>query len=204
MFIQVIHGMCTDEAALRRRMATWREEIAPGADGWLGATYGLTDDGRFVGVVRFESRDAAMRNSARPEQSAWWEATRACFDGDPDFHDCDDPIVMLDGGSDDAGFVQVIEGRLDDPQHFREWMSQSVDVLHEARPDLIGATVAIDDDGWFAETVAFRSEAEARAGEARAMPAQVQEEWEREMAQAHDVTYLDLHHPWFVSAGTRG
>ena len=111
---------------------------------------------------------------------------------------------MLDGGSDDAGFVQVIEGRLDDPQHFREWMSQSVDVLHEARPDLIGATVAIDDDGWFAETVAFRSEAAARAGEARAMPAQVQEEWEREMAHAHDVTYLDLHHPWFVSAGTRG
>ena len=203
MFIQVIHGMCTDEAALRRRMATWRED-APGADGWLGATYGLTEDGRFVGVVRFESRDAAMRNSARPEQSAWWEGTRACFDGDPDFHDCDDPVVMLDGGSDDAGFVQVIEGRLDDPQHFREWMSQSVDVLHEARPDLIGATVAIDDDGWFAETVAFRSEAEARAGEARAMPAQVQEEWEREMAHAHDVTYLDLHHPWFVSAGTRG
>jgi hypothetical protein len=61
-----------------------------------------------------------------------------------------------------------------------------------------------DDDGWFAETVAFRSAAAAREGEARAMPAQVQEECEREMAPAHDVTYLDLPHPWLVSAGTRG
>lgn len=200
MFIQVIHGMCTDEAALRSRMDAWREELAPGADGWLGATYGLTDDGRFVGVVRFDSRESAMRNSDRPEQAAWWEGTRSCFDGEPTFHDCDDPVVMLQGGSDDAGFVQVIEGRLDDPQHFREWMSQPMDLLHEARPDLIGATVAIDEDGWFAETVAFRSEEAARAGEARPMPPEMQDEWEREMAHAHDVTYLDLHHPWFESA----
>ncbi len=199
MFIQVISGMCADEEALRRRMDQWREELAPGADGWLGGTYGVSDDGRFVGIVRFDTREAAMRNSERPEQGAWWEGTRACFDGDPTFHDCDDPVVMLEGGSDDAGFVQVIEGRLDDPQHFREWMSQPMDLLHEARPDLIGATVAIDEDGWFAETVAFRSEEAARAGEARPMPQAMEEEWEREMAHAHDVTYLDLHHPWFAS-----
>ena len=74
MFIQVIQGMCTDEAMLRQHMDRWREDLAPGADGWLGGTYGMTDDGQFVGVVRFESREAAARNSLRPEQGEWWAA----------------------------------------------------------------------------------------------------------------------------------
>ena len=68
MFIQVIQGMCTDESMLRQHMDRWREELAPGAQGWLGGTYGMTDDGQFVAVVRFESREAAARNSLRPEQ----------------------------------------------------------------------------------------------------------------------------------------
>ena len=140
MFIQVIQGMCSDEATLRRQMDRWREDLAPGADGWLGGTYGMTDDGQFVGVVRFESREAAARNSLRPEQGEWWAAVEKCFDGEVIFHDCDEAIMMLDGGSDDAGFVQVIQGRLDDPARFREFMSQPMDMLQEARPEIIGGT----------------------------------------------------------------
>ncbi len=200
MFIQVVQGMCSDEATLRRQMDRWTEELAPGADGWLGATYGTTDDGRFVAVVRFASRESAERNSARPEQGAWWAEMSGAFDGEVTFHDCDEVVVMLDGGSDEAGFVQVIEGRLEDPAHFREWMSQPMDVLHEARPEIIGATVAIDDDGWFTETIAFRTESEARAGESTTMPPEVQSEWEREMSQIQDLSFLDLHHPRFSSA----
>ncbi|GAA4405635.1 hypothetical protein GCM10023168_19480 [Fodinibacter luteus] len=203
MFIQVIQGMCSDEATLRGHMDRWREELSSGAEGWLGGTYGMTDDGQFVGVVRFESREAAARNSLRPEQGAWWEEAKGCFTGDVTFHDCDDAIVMLDGGSDDAGFVQVIQGRLDDPRHFREFMSQPMDALHEARPEIIGGTIAIDDDGWFTETISFRSEAEARRGEAMSMPAEMAEELDREMAQVHDMRYLDLHHPWFASGMQR-
>jgi hypothetical protein len=200
MFIQVIHGMCSDESTLRHHMERWREELSPGADGWLGGTYGITDDGRFVAVVRFASREDAMRNSERPEQAAWWAEASRCFDGEVRFHDCDDAIVMLDGGSDDAGFVQVVEGRLEDPEHFREWMSQPMDLLHEARPEIIGATVAIDEEGWFAETIAFSSEEAARAGESRPMPEAMRAEWDREMSHVRDMTYLDLHHPWFASA----
>jgi hypothetical protein len=203
MFIQVIQGMCSDEAMLRRHMDRWREELAPGAEGWLGGTYGMTDDGQFVGVVRFESREAAARNSLRPEQGAWWEEASRCFDGEVSFHDCDDVILMLGGGSDDAGFVQVMQGRLDDPMRFREFMSQPMDMLHEARPEILGGTIAIDADGFFTETIAFRSEAEARAGESKEMPAEMAEQYGREMAQVHDMRYLDLHHPWFASAGGR-
>jgi hypothetical protein len=204
MFIQVIQGKCSDEARMRRHMDRWTEELAPGAAGWLGGTYGMTDEGDFVGVVRFESREAAARNSTRPEQGKWWAEASQCFDGDVTFHDCDDAILMLDGGSDDAGFVQVIQGRVDDPQHFREFMSQPMDMLHTARPDILGGTIAIDEDGWFTETIAFRSEDEARAGEAKDMPVEMNEMWNREMEQVKDMRYLDLHHPWFASAGMSG
>ncbi len=200
MFIQIIQGRCSDEAALKRATDVWLSDLAPGAHGWLGGTYGLTDASEFVGIVRFESREAAARNSARPEQEAWWEGTHASFDGEVTFHDCEDATMFLDGGSDDAGFVQVIEGRVTDPEGFRTFMSQPMDMLHEQRPEIIGGTVALDADGWFCETVAFRSEAEARAGEQREMPAEAAKQWAEVMRMTVDVSYLDLHHPWFGSA----
>jgi len=78
-------------------------------------------------------------------------------------------------------------------------MDQPMDTLHEARPDIIGGTIAIDDDGYFTETIAFSSEAEAREGERKEMPADMQREFEEQMAQVQGLRYLDLHHPWFAS-----
>lgn len=200
MFIQVIQGRCSDEQALRGHLDRWLTDLAPGADGWLGGTYGMTDDGMFVGVVRFASREAAARNSMRPEQGAWWEEASRCFEGEVTFHDCDDVILMLDGGSDRAGFVQVIQGRVDDAARFRAFMSQPMEGLHDARPDILGGTIAIDDDGFFTETIAFSSEAEAREGEQKEMPPEVAQDFEREMQMVRDLRYLDLHQPWFASA----
>ncbi len=96
MFIQIIQGKCTRQDELRAMAENWRTEIGPSADGWLGGTYGFTDDDMFVGVVRFESREAAMANSARPEQGAWAEKMMGLMDGPVEFHDCDD--VTLDDG----------------------------------------------------------------------------------------------------------
>jgi hypothetical protein len=74
-------------------------------------------------------------------------------------------------------------------------------VLHEQRPEIVGGTIAMEPDGWFTETVAFRSEAEARAGEAKEMPEGAGDDWAREMERMTDLRYLDLHSPWFSSAG---
>lgn len=199
MFIQVIQGSCRDVDALRRQTDLWRDEIGPAAEGWLGGTYGVTDDNRFIGVVRFESKEAAARNSARPEQGAWWETTQESFDGEVTFHDCDEVALFLDGGSDDAGFVQVIQGRVSDPAPFRTFMHQPMDELRSVRPEIIGGTFALAPDGHFTQTVAFRSEAEAREGESKEMPADVGKSWEDAMALVQDATYLDLRHPWFAS-----
>ncbi|KRF49084.1 hypothetical protein ASH01_05460 [Terrabacter sp. Soil811] len=201
MFIQVIQGRCTDADALHRQMDRWSEQLEPGASGWLGGTYGMTDDGEFVGVVRFDSRASAEANSARPEQGAWWEETARLFDGEASFHDCDDVTMMLDGGSDDAGFVQVIQGRLSDPERFRHMMEGPMDMLHEARPEIIGGTIAIAADGFFTQTMAFRTEDAAREGEQKSPPPEAQAEMDQMMALMSDVSYHDLHHPWFATAG---
>lgn len=199
MFVQIIQGTCRDSDALRRQIDRWRQDLGPQAEGWLGGTYGITDDNVFVGMVRFESKEAAARNSTRPEQGAWWAETERCFDGEVTFHDCDDAMIFLDGGSDDAGFVQVMQGRLTDPERFRRFMELPWNMLQEARPELIGGVIAMGPDGHFTETVAFRSEEAAREGERKQMPAEMRQLWEDNMAQIQDVRYLDLHHPWFAS-----
>jgi hypothetical protein len=199
VFIQIIQGRCTRPDELHAMLDTWREELAPGAHGWLGGTYGVTDDGTFVGVVRFESREAAMANTDRPEQTAWAERMMALMDGPVEFHDCDDVTLMMDGGRDDAGFVQVIRGQVSDPGRLKAMMTDT-DLLHEVRPEIIGGTLAIEPDGTFTETIAFTSEAEAREGEQKEMPempAADREAMQQLMAQA---TFYDLHHPWFASA----
>jgi hypothetical protein len=200
VFIQIIQGKCRDAGEMHRLIDEWREQMGSSAEGWLGGTYGITDDNEFVGVVRFESREAAARNSAKPEQGEWWSRMEQCFDGDVTFHDCDNATMFLNGGSDDAGFVQVIQGRVTDPERFRHFMEQPMDSLHEQRPEIIGGTIAIDPDGWFTETVSFRSEDEARMGEQKEMPEDMRREMESEMALMQDVRYLDLHSPWFASA----
>ena len=195
MFIQIIQGKCTRQDECRAAGERWLRDVAPAADGWLGGTYGFTDDDDFVAVVRFESREAAAANAARPEQDAWWREMASLFDGPVEFHDCDDVTLMMDGGSDDAGFVQIMRGKVDDAATLKRIMTDT-EQLHQMRPDIIGGTLAIEPDGTFIETVAFSDEASARAGEAMEMPDDVRAAMDSAM---HDVSYTDLHQPWFTS-----
>ena len=196
MFIQVIQGKCTRQDELRAVLDRWPVELGPGATGWLGGTYGFTDDDDFIGVVRFEDRESAMANSERPEQGAWAEQMMAAFDGPVEFHDADDVTLLFDGGSDDAGFVQVIQGKVDDPERLRRLIASDPAELRRMRPEIIGATLALEADGSFTETVAFTDEASARSGEATEPPADVRAELEYAMQGAR---FYDLRHPWFGS-----
>ena len=198
MFIQVIKGRCSRQDELRALSDEWVEKLGPGATGWLGATFGFTDDGEAIGVVRFSDRASAMANSERPEQSAWAERLAALFDGPLEFRDSDDVTLLFDGGSDDAGFVQVIQGKVDDPARLRTLLTTASDQLHEMRPEILGATLAIEPDGAFTETVAFTDEESARRGESAPPPDDVAAELGWAMQGA---TFYDLRHPWFESAG---
>lgn len=200
MFIQVIQGRVNDAGELRAALDRWVAEIAPGADGWLGFTGGVTDDGTAITLVRFESEEAARRNSDRPEQGEWWTATAPLFSGEATFHDCSEIHQFLDGGSDDAGFVQVIQGRVTDAGRWRELSQQSAAAMLDFRPDVIGGTVALHGDGGFTEAVYFTSEEAAREGERKEPPPELQAllDEERSLYEG-ELTYLDLRDPWLVS-----
>jgi hypothetical protein len=203
VFIQIIQGKCTKPDEMHAQFDRWVRDLGPNAPGWLGGTFGFTDDDTFVGVIRFEDKEQAMANSDRPEQGRWWSETEQLFDGPVEFHNCDKVMLMLEGGKDDAGFVQVIRGKCDDPALLEAELAEMSSMVHETRPEVIGATLAIEEDGTFTETIAFTNEAEAREGEQRAMPIDdrtrhLMQDWSR---VTHDVSYLDLHHPWFASRG---
>ena len=72
MFIQVIQGRATNPPGIRRDLGRWQRQLAADADGWLGSTTGITEDGWSITVVRFASQAQARRNSDRPEHREWW------------------------------------------------------------------------------------------------------------------------------------
>ena len=193
MFIQVIQSKTSRPDEVRALTEEWGEMPNEGS-GFLGGTYGVTDDGDFIGVIRFESKEKAMANSARPETDAMSQRMAALMDAPPTFYDCDDVTVWREGGSDDAGFVQVIQGRTDDPDRLKETMSADSDDFRQERPDIIGGTFALTDDGTFINTVAFTDEASAREGEKKSSPP------EDMMSLMRDLKYFDLRDPWFASA----
>ena len=200
MFIQVIEGRANDAEALHRQLEVWERDLMPGAIGYLGSTGGCTASGDCILIARFEDEAAARRNSERPEQTAWWKETEACFDGAPRFHETTDVAVMAHGELDDAHFVQVMDGHVADRQRAMDLEREADPVLAEARPDLLGAVTAYFDDDEFVEVAYFTSEESAREGEAKEVPAEMADrfaEWEHVMKVDH---YRDITDPWLIRA----
>lgn len=195
MFIQMVQGTCAQQDDMKMLVDDWCGEMAD-QPGWLGGTYGFTDDNQFVGVVRFDSKASCDAYCERGGSALWWAAASDLFDGTPEIHQSDDVSIMLDGGSDDAGFVQIMRGHVKDADRLRRMTTdqEMTAMLHQARPDVIGSTLIIEDDGTFIETIFFTSEDEARIGEKQEMPEAVADEMAEAMA---DVEYIDLHRPWF-------
>ncbi|HEX5905763.1 MAG TPA: hypothetical protein VFY56_02005, partial [Propionibacteriaceae bacterium] len=178
MFAQVIQGKTSNPQALAAAGEQWLQDLAPGATGWLGSTSGVTEDGRAIVVVRFDSEENARRNSNRPEQDQWWSQTSKLFDGEPTFRDSTDVTVDVQGDPDQAGFVQVMQGRSSDPQRAQQLMDQDADKWAEFRPDVVGSVSIGHDDGGYTMVLYFTSEAEAREGERKEPPPELQAQME--------------------------
>lgn len=201
MFVQVIQGRAKDAAGLRKQWERWDQEIKPAAKGFLGSTAGVTADGEFIALARFESEEVARANSDSAEQSAWWEETSQYL-ADPMFHDCTLVDLMKDGGSDDAGFVQVIQGKVTDVEKARQLDREGQDQMNQMRPDVIGGIVAWHpQNGRFTNAIYFTSEAEARVKEKEMNDSpEVQEfmsEWQA--ISDGDPKFLDITEPWYSS-----
>lgn len=171
MFVQIIRAPVGDEGALVAALDRWETELRAGAPGFLGSTAGLTPDGEVVLVARFDSEDAARRNSDRPEQGAWWAELEQALAGPARFFESAEVDVSMGGGSDDAGFVQVFWGN-GDRDAARSVMFQSEPILRMERPDILGGFTVWQEDGRFIDVAYFRSEREAREGEAKELSEQ--------------------------------
>jgi len=200
VFAQVIQGKVTDRSALRAAMDRWLSDVAPGSIGWLGSTGGVTDDGRFILLARFSSQEEAMRNSDRPEQDAWWSETSKLFDGEATFKNSTAVDEDLAGNPDDAGFVQFVLGKVRDPDRARELMSRDPQAWTQLRPDLLGTVTAVHEGGEMTTAAYFTSEQDAREGESKEVPQELQEG----MAEIDALTvgqpeFLDIKEPWLDS-----
>jgi hypothetical protein len=200
VFVQVIQGQVADVGKLRAALDRWAQELAPGSIGWLGATAGVTEDGRFIELARFESEEAARANSNRPEQDRWWAETAKLFTGDATFKDSSDVTVDVTGDPDAAGFVQVIQGRGSDPDRARELMGQDSSAWVAFRPEILGTVAVGHEGGGYTMAVYFTSEAEAREGERKEPPPELQAEMEEMAAlSVGEPEFFDLKQPWLYS-----
>jgi hypothetical protein len=186
---------------LRKQWDRWDQEIKPSVQGYLGGTAGVTPDGEFIALARFDSEEAARANSDNAEQSAWWEETSQYLT-DTMFHDCVEVDLMNDGGSDAAGFVQVIQGKVTDVDKARELDKTMESQMKEMRPDVIGGIVAWHpQNGRFTNANYFTSEGEARAKEKESSTSP---EFEKFMSEYEAISdgepkYLDITEPWYSS-----
>jgi hypothetical protein len=198
MFVQVIQGHISDPDQARAAFDTWIRDLAPGAQGWLGSTAGVTDDGTLIVLARFESEEAARRNSDRPEQDQWWTALSKNFTGQVVFHDSRDVTMDIVGDPGKAGFVQVIQGKVSDPDRARELMgSDSSGAWQEFRPDVLGSVTCGHDDGSYTTAIYFTSEADARQGEQKTPPPEIAEQMrEMDSLSVGPPSFFDLKRPW--------
>lgn len=193
MFAQVIQAKAKDAAGVRKQFERWGEELRPRAEGFLGSTAGVSPDGEFIALVRFENEDVARANSDRPEQGQWWSETEQYLE-EVRFYDSSDITTLGDGGSDEAGFVQVIQGTVRDRNAYeqmgREWEPQ----MRQQRPDVIGGVVVWQDND-FTQVMYFTSEDAAREGE-RNMEQQADSGSSGWEDMVTNMKFIDLTEPW--------
>jgi hypothetical protein len=196
MFVQVIEGRVADAERLRAQMERWSTELRPSATGFLGSTAGVTDAGVAIAFARFESAESARANSDRPEQGRWWAETEGCYEGEVTFTDSDDVEEFLAGGSNDAGFVQVMKGTGVSRDQIHEMDRQFEEHAASFRPDLIGGLRVWTGPDSYIEVAYFTSEADARAGEKKEPPAALAQQMSEFEALMANVEFLDLRDPW--------
>ena len=199
MFVQIINGQVVDRSRLREQLTRWANDLRPSAGGFLGSTAGIAEDGRFAAVVRFDNEPAARANSARAEQASWWNDTERCFDGAASFRESEDIELLGSGGSDEAGFVQIIEGRTTDRAKFMDLERQLESGFLDDRPDFIGSFLIWCGNGSWVEVAYFTSEEAARAGEARGFSPDVGALFAQWQQVAVPSSYLDLTEPLIIS-----
>jgi hypothetical protein len=141
-------------------------EVKPGAIGFLGATAGICDDGTAVAFVRFADEASAIATIKRSEHQRWWHDMQQVLIAPRTVHESGNVVLLLAGGSDDAGFVQVIRAATPDRVKVEALMTpERIAEVQSSRPDLIGSIRVWLANGSFIEAAYFTRESAAREAE---------------------------------------
>ncbi len=194
MYLHVVRGEVSEPSFLDL-VDRWPSEVRPGAKGYLGAVWGVTDDRRALLAVRFEPEEAAVFNNLRPAHLAWRDRLGPLTTA-VSVHGCRRVDTLLGGGADRAGFVQIAEGQVADEEEARRRLHDIERRMGELRPEMLGITYGWHGAGGsFTKLGYFRSEADARRSEAANRDHPVFEEYRSLFAD--EPTYLDLRDPRF-------
>jgi hypothetical protein len=169
MFIQVIQGRATNPPGIRRDLGRWQRLLAAGADGWLGSTTGITEDGWSISVVRFASEAQARRNRDRPADEAGF-------------------VQILQGHSDDI--ERMVSLRRDQEEVLARDAPHILGVTlaeHADRP------------GDFTQTTYFTSEQDARRSEQEGPPKANEPALQELRSLMTNLRYFDLRDPQLLS-----
>ena len=166
---------------------TTRCDRVPRCDG------GSHRHGRTIAIVRFEDEASARANAARPEQTAWFEGMARLYDGEPAFTESSDVTEWMGGGSNDAGFVQVMKSKGVDRSQV-EKMDSLFAPFADQRPDLLGGLRIWTGPDSCIDVAYFTTEEEARKGEQAEMPDEMKELMS-DFEDMGETDYLDLTDP---------
>lgn len=203
MFVRVVVGRVADADRLQRQWDRWREELAPGAVGWLGSVGGVTADRRVVMAERFTSAEARNTHARRPEQAAWWSQAETCLDGPPDLLETGDVTAYEMHDSAAAGFVQVMRAAVRDRARLEVVEAEIAPAFFALRPDFLAGYRAWFPDGVLVAVDHFTSETEARAGESREMSDELAAGFREWLSLLERTEWFDLADPWVAAPEKR-
>lgn len=182
MYVQVLMGRPHRPARLRQE---W-EAVRSGAE---AAVAGPTLGGGWLGVLRHDAEP-------EPMSAALLAVVEACFPGPLSrFGSADAQTVLAGSPAPGAGFVQVMQARVADRAGWTAADVEAVPRFAAARPDFLGSLRVWSGDR-LTVVDSFRSEAEARLGEAQVPAPADQAAYSRWFSFLVEVSWYDITELW--------
>ncbi len=196
IFVQIVQGEVHHPERTRDHYERWFDQVAPGADGWLSSTAGVTEDNEFVAVVRFASELAVRANTQRPEHTRWWEEMQREFAAPATVHHCARVATFGESRPDHAGFAQVVQGTTGKLSEVLENVAETEQHhIYEHHLNVTGGLVADHGDHRFTELIYYPSDEAARHSGTEGLARKGVSLVERLAGVVADVRYFDLHDP---------
>jgi hypothetical protein len=199
MFVFTVECRTTAADIAHEHVRRWHADVEARAVGWLGNTAGVSTDGDFIMLLRFESEEAAYITSDLPEYEQWWRTFASFLDTKPVFKGSTSVMGILSGGSDDATAVRITKGH-SEATRLRDSIRRLESLTPEERATIIGGIVAWHDRDRFTEALYLTSQDLPRFRQRRTARTPLSRFLDDHEAIILDRSEMDLYRPWLVSA----